>query len=87
MTENKKSAIRTIAVVLLLFFILTAGYLAVLEAIVPHSGLRFLPGWEDHTFSTASNKSLVWSDTNFENSADGRPDGKVRLFSNAAGSR
>jgi hypothetical protein len=66
LTENKKSAIRTIAVVLLLLFILTAGYLAMLEAVVPHSGLRFLPGWEDHTFSTASNESLVWSDTNFE---------------------
>jgi hypothetical protein len=66
LAADKKSGIRTVTVIILLLFVLAVGYLTTLKAIVPHSGLRFLSGWEDHTFATASNESLAWIDADFE---------------------
>lgn len=66
MTSNKKISIRTIAVFFLLLIIFSIGYLTLLETVVPHSGLEFVSGWEETTFTTTSNESLTWSDENFE---------------------
>jgi hypothetical protein len=65
MNAISKPSVRVVAFLILLLVVVPVGYLKLLEAIVPHSGLRLSPGWEDNTFNTWY-QNHGWLDDNFE---------------------